>query len=326
MTGGSVELEDRLDEDRFLADLAEDVRTGLAASPKELPPKYFYDQWGSELFEKICELPEYYLTRVELSILEARADEIMAICQPTDFVELGPGSGRKTRYLLDAMARRGGLSRYVPVEVSASAVEQLAQELVREYSGLNVYGIVGDFHRHLEAVPPGSGRLVAFLGSTIGNFTRDRAEAFLRELADLVGPAGWFLLGTDLVKDRSLLEAAYNDSAGLTAEFNKNILTVINRHLQADFDPDRFDHAAVYREDLSRIEMRLVAREDHRVVIGDLDLTVQFRAGEWIRTEISCKYTRPTVEELLASAGFSLEHWLTDPEEAFAISLARPVG
>ena len=305
--------------------LAEDVRKGLTKTPKELPPKYFYDARGAELFEQICDLPEYYLTRTEGVLLEQIADELVESCRPTTLVEFGSGSARKTRILLGAMARRGLMNLYVPIDVNEDFLRQAARALCEDYPGLRVHGVVGDFERPVEIIPDGGPRLVAFLGSTIGNFTPDEAIEFLRNVAPLLGPEDRFLLGTDLVKDIAVVERAYNDAAGVTAAFNRNILAVVNRHLGADFDPERFEHLAFYNRDASRIEMHLVAREAHRVCIEGIDLTVTLARGESIRTEISCKYTRPMVESMLAAGGLRLLRWDMDRDKLFGLSLSRVV-
>lgn len=306
-----------------LANLAEDVRRGLTKTPKELPSKYFYDAQGALLFQQICELPEYYLTRAERGILERIADDIIAACRPTTLVEFGPGNAHKTRLLLDAMARAGLLDLYVPIDVSEDFLQGIADALANDYSGLYIHGILGDFQQPV-ALPQTKGpRLILFLGSTIGNLTPVEAVTFLRNVARLLAPHDRFLLGTDLVKDVEVLERAYNDRAGITAQFNRNILSVINRHLRANFDLDRFEHLAFYNIEESRIEMHLVARETHRVWIEGLNLSVDFAKGESIRTEISCKYTRAMVEMMLKEAGLCLLRWETDEGDRFALSLSK---
>lgn len=307
------------------ANLAEDVRRGLTKNPKELPPKYFYDAHGAALFEQICELPEYYPTRTEREILEQIADEIIVSCRATTLVEFGSGSSRKTRILLDAMARARSLDLYVPIDISADMLRQTAHALGDDYSGLRVHGLIGDFEHPVESLPEGSPRLIIFLGGTIGNLTPDEATGFLRNVARLLTPEDRFLLGTDLVKDVDLLERAYNDAAGITAAFNRNILSVINQNLDANFALDRFEHLAFYNSEESRIEMHLVARESQQVSIEALDLAVNMAEGESIRTEISCKYTRKMVETMLAQTGFRLLHWDTDQHNLFALSLSQTV-
>jgi L-histidine Nalpha-methyltransferase len=311
--------------DGALASLAEDVREGFAATPKTLPPKYFYDSRGSELFERITELPEYYPTRAEQSILDEVATGIVERVQPEELVELGPGSARKTNALLDPMCASGTPRRYVPVDVSKSAVEDCAARLADQYDNLELHGIVGDFERDLERVPRSSDRrLIAFLGGTIGNFDAHERQAMLRRVRDQLGPDDRLLLGTDLVKDRGRLEAAYNDSSGVTAEFNRNVLNVINANLDGDLDPDRFEHRAIYDEQRQWIEMHLCARQSHEAHIGAIDLDVAFEAGEHIRTEISCKFTQARLEREYAQAGLELHDLHTDGEGLFALSLAGP--
>ena len=307
------------------ANLAEDVRRGLTAMPKELPPKYFYDTHGAALFERICELPEYYPTRTERALLEQIADQIVTSCLPTTLVEFGSGSSRKTRVLLDAMARAGLLDLYVPIDISADMLRQTADALGDDYPALRVHGMIGDFEHPVESLPEGDPRLIIFLGGTIGNLTPDEATGFLRSVARLLAPEDRFLLGTDLVKDVNVLERAYNDAAGVTAAFNRNMLSVINYNLDANFDLDRFEHLAFYNSEASRIEMHLVARESHQVWINALELAVDMAKGESIRTEISCKYTREMVETMLAHAGLCLLRWDTDRENLFALSLSGTV-
>jgi L-histidine N-alpha-methyltransferase len=304
--------------------LAEDVLDGLTRPFKELPPKHFYDARGSELFDRICELPEYYPTRTERLILERYAADIVEVIEPAELVELGSGSAEKARILLDAMADAGTLERYVPLDVSEQALRQAAEELVDAYDGLRVDGVIGDFERHLDSIPRSSTRprLVALLGGTIGNFPPGTRRRILRQIGRLLGPRDRLLLGTDLVKDPDLLEAAYDDPQGLTAEFNRNVLRVINRELDADFSPEAFEHIAFYNRDHEWIEMRLRARRAHSVRIGALALRVDFAAGEELRTEISAKFTRRRVEADFAAAGLALERWYTDDEQLFAVSLA----
>jgi len=315
--------------DSHLADadgrsLAQDARAGLTAPFKELPPKHFYDARGAELFDRITELPEYYPTRAERAILESSATEIAAETNASELVELGSGTAAKTRVLLDAMHAAGTLVRYVPVDVTETMVRACAEQLTREYPGLEVYGVIADFERHLDRVPEASGpRLVVFLGGTIGNFDPHSRERVLAEIAALLGPEDHLLLGTDLVKDPAVLEAAYDDEQGVTAEFNRNVLRVLNRELDADFDPDDFDHIAIFDQEHEWIEMRLRARREHTTLLRELDLPVHFEAGEELRTEISAKFTPDRVRADLAAAGLELVHWLTDPDDLFALTLSR---
>jgi L-histidine N-alpha-methyltransferase len=305
--------------------LADDVLDGLTRPFKELPPKHFYDARGSELFERICELPEYYPTRTEMQILTDRADDIIAETGAGELVELGSGAAEKARVLLSAMQRAGTLSRYVPLDVSEAALEESARTLVDEYDGLEVYGVIGDFERHLDGVPgvDGDARLVALLGGTIGNFPPGTRRRLLRQIGGLLGDGDRLLLGTDLVKDPAVIEAAYDDSDGVTAEFNRNVLHVINRELGANFPIEQFDHVAFFDTDREWIEMRLRAREACTVEIEQVGLTVEFAAGEELRTEISAKFTRQRVEADFAAAGLALERWYTDENNLFALSLAR---
>ncbi|MDX6665977.1 MAG: L-histidine Nalpha-methyltransferase [Solirubrobacteraceae bacterium] len=307
--------------------LAEDVLDGLTRPLKELPPKHFYDARGSELFDAICELPEYYPTRTERAILTECAAEIAALTGAGELVELGSGSADKTRVLLDAMAAAGALRRYVPIDVSETALRASAQRLVVEYPGLRVHGLVGDFERHLHRLPePDGRRLMCFLGGTLGNFTRGSRRRFLRGLAGHLGPEGTLLLGVDLVKDPRVIEAAYDDAAGVTAEFNRNVLHVVNRELQADFDPAAFDHVAFYDTERQWIEMRLRARSPQLVSVAALVLSVTFAAREELRTEISAKFTRRRLQRDLSAAGMQLSAWFTDPESQFAVALATVGG
>jgi L-histidine N-alpha-methyltransferase len=304
--------------------LAEDVLDGLTRPFKELPPKHFYDARGSELFERICALPEYYPTRTERAILEAGADAIAELTGACEVVELGAGYATKTRVLLDALRDAGTLERYLPVDVSEATVRACAGQLVEEYQGLDVHGLVGDFERHLGHLPPPTGpRLTVFLGGTIGNFLPGARRRFLRGIAKGLGEDGHLLLGTDLVKDPAVIEAAYDDTAGVTAEFNRNVLTVVNRELGADFDPSQFEHVAFFDRDHDWVEMRLRARSRQQVTIPALDLVVHFAAREELRTEVSAKFTRERLEADLAAAGLELAAWLTDPDELFAVTLSR---
>jgi L-histidine N-alpha-methyltransferase len=306
--------------------LADDVLDGLTKPFKELPPKHFYDAAGAALFDRICELPEYYPTRAERAILQERSADIAAITQAAELLELGSGTAAKTRLLLSALHDEGTLERYLPFDVTERMVRDTAAELVDEYPGLHVHGVVGDFERHLDGVPAPSGgpRIVAFLGGTIGNFTPGSRRRFLRGLAKRMRREDWLLLGTDLVKDPAILEAAYDDSAGVTAAFNRNVLHVVNRELDADFDPEAFDHVAFFDREREWIEMRLRAQRRMTVRVGALDLEVEFAAREELRTEISAKFTRERLQGDLAAAGLELVELLTDGDGRFALSLSRP--
>jgi L-histidine N-alpha-methyltransferase len=304
--------------------LVDDVRDGLTRSFKELPPKYFYDERGSELFDRITTLPEYYPTRCERQILNRHAPRIVGATDAEELVELGSGMASKTRALLYAMAGHGSLRRYVPFDFDPSVVEACALELSELYPGLEVHGVVGDFGRDLDCIPVGHRRLFAFLGGTIGNLAPAQRGEFLCALREQMGPEDRLVIGTDLVKDRGVLEAAYNDSAGVTAEFNRNVLRVINAGLDADFDPEAFEHVAFFDEANSWIEMRLRANGAQRVRIDGADLEVTFADGEEIRTEISAKFTREAVDRELRAAGLRLEEFFTDGSRLFGLAFARP--
>jgi L-histidine N-alpha-methyltransferase len=318
-------MEIYLDPGALADQMAADVRAGLTATPKTLPPKYFYDARGSELFDEITRLPEYYPTRAERAILDARGGEIAEATRAETLVELGSGTSEKTRLLLRALRDTGSLRRFVPFDVDPAVLKDASAGVAEEFPGLDVQPIVGDFEKHLGAVPTSPRRLLAFLGSTIGNLDPAQRGEFLRAVRATLGAGDTFLLGTDLVKSSQRLVAAYDDAAGVTAAFDKNVLAVVNRDLGADFDPDSFDHIAVWSAEHEWIEMRLRSREDQRVRIAALDLEVRFERGEEIRTEISAKFRRATVEAELATAGLHLTNWWTDPAGDFALSLSVPV-
>jgi L-histidine Nalpha-methyltransferase len=320
---GDIEIVSRLGPDDRL--LAFDVLDGLTRPFKEIPPKHFYDAEGSRLFECITQQPEYYPYRTERVILEATAAEIVATTGAAELVELGSGVPTKTLLLLDAMRDAGTLDRYVPFDVSESVLLASAERLVEQYQGLRVFGVLGDFERHLDALPPAEGpRVIAFLGGTIGNFPPGSRRKFLRGLRRALRPQDRLLLGTDLVKDPAVLEAAYNDAAGVTAAFNLNLLSVLNRELHADFVVDRFEHVAFYDREQEWIEMRLRALEPMVVNLVDLDLGVHFANREEMRTEISAKFTRKRIERDLRAAGLRLHQLMTDDEGLFALSLSGP--
>jgi L-histidine N-alpha-methyltransferase len=321
---GSIQIDSHLGEGQERS-LADDVLDGLTKPFKELPPKHFYDARGAELFDRICELPEYYPTRAEREILQSNAREVASETGAVELVELGSGTAAKTRVLLDAMHATGQLRRYVPIDVTESMVRDCASELIGEYPGLSVHGVIGDFERHLDRVPEPEGpRIVAFLGGTIGNFPPGSRRRFLRQIARLLGPEDHLLMGTDLVKDPNVLQAAYDDSQGVTAEFNRNVLRVLNRELDADFDPEDFDHVALFDTDNEWIEMRLRARRAHTTLVRELDLEVRFEEGEEVRTEISAKFTPERLRGDLAAAGLELRRWMTDADGLFALTLSRP--
>jgi L-histidine N-alpha-methyltransferase len=302
--------------------LEADVRAGLGDNPKWLPPKWFYDERGSELFDEITRLPEYYPTRTERSILVGHAREIAELSKADTLVELGSGTSEKTRILLDALRDAGTLDRFVPFDVSEQTLRQAATAVAEEYPGLRVHAVVGDFERHLPKLPGGGTRLVAFLGSTIGNLTPDLRARFLADLASTLVTGDSLLLGTDLVKDRDRLVAAYDDADGVTAAFNRNVLAVLDRELDADLDPTDFEHVARFDEEHEWVEMRLRARRALTAHLRRLGLTVEFAEGEELRTEISAKFRRERVEAELATAGFQLAEWWTDPADDFALSLS----
>lgn len=302
--------------------LRRDVRDGLTASPKSLPPKWFYDAKGSDLFDQITRLPEYYPTRAEAEILRAHAADVAAASGADTLVELGSGTSEKTRILLDAMNEGGSLRRFIPFDVDATVLESAGEAIGAEYPGVEIDAVCGDFEEHLGKIPLVGRRLVVFLGSTIGNLTAGPRAEFLAALADSLQPGDTLLLGTDLVKDTNRLVRAYDDSAGVTAAFNKNVLAVVNRELDADFDLDAFEHVARWNPEEQRIEMRLRAASAQRVRITGLDLTVDFAAGEEMLTEVSCKFRPDGIADELAAAGLRRIDWWTDEAGDFGVSLA----
>ena len=320
-----IAVDVHFDPDASLETMREEVRLGLTSDPKTLPSKYFYDERGSRLFEDITELPEYYPTRAEREALEIHAAEIARIAHPRELVELGSGSSKKTRLLLEAALERGRLQKYVPLDVSREIAEASARELVSDYPGLLVHAVIGDFEEHLDEIPDGDHRLFVLLGGTIGNFLRDDAVRLLSGIAARMAPHEHFLLGTDLDKDPTVLQAAYDDAQGVTAEFNRNILNVVNERLGADFDLRDFDHVALYDQERRRIEMHLRAVRPLVAHIDAIDLDVTLRAGETIRTEVSCKYTRDMVAGMLRDAGLEMEGWFTDGAGRFALSLSSKI-
>ncbi|GAA3886196.1 L-histidine N(alpha)-methyltransferase [Saccharothrix violaceirubra] len=309
-------------EDAALA-LRAEALAGLTAPAKWVSPKWFYDAVGSDLFEDITRLPEYYPTRAEREILEARSTEIATVTGARALVELGSGSSEKTRLLLDALRAHGTLAEFVPLDVSSSALVDAARSILESYPGLRVHGVVGDFTEHLGLLPGASPRLVAFLGGTIGNLVPDERAKFLTSLRDVLAPGEWLLLGTDLVKDPDVLVRAYDDAQGVTAEFNRNVLHVINRELDADFDTSAFRHVALWNPDAEWIEMRLRAAHPTRAHVGALGIDVEFARDEDLRTEVSAKFRRDGVARELASAGFTLHSWWTDTQSRFALSLSQ---
>ena len=317
-----VTVDVHLEPGAMAAALEADVRAGLGGTPKTLPPKWFYDDRGSDLFDEITRLPEYYPTRTERGILLEHARDIAELTKADTLVELGSGTSEKTRILLDAFRAAGTLDRFVPFDVSEQTLRDAAAAVAREYDGVRVHAVVGDFEHPLRDLPSGGTRVIAFLGSTIGNFAPEPRARFLADLAATLAPGDALLLGTDLVKDVDRLVAAYDDAAGVTAAFNRNVLHVINRELAGDFDPDAFTHVARFDPDAEWIEMRLRAETAQTVHLRDLDLAVQFAGGEEMRTEISAKFRHAGIERELAAAGFELAEWWTDPADDFALSLS----
>jgi L-histidine N-alpha-methyltransferase len=318
----SVLLANHLQADSANRALRNDVQNGLAQTPKSLPPKWFYDEVGSDLFDQITRLPEYYPTRTEAAILRATAAAIAAAVGADTLVELGSGTSEKTRMLLDALHSRGALRRFIPFDVDAGVLQTAGGAILEEYPGIEVDAVCGDFEEHLAEIPGGGTRLIAFLGSTIGNLTPGPRAQFLATLADVMRPGDSLLLGTDLVKDADRLVSAYDDSAGVTAAFNRNVLAVVNRELDADFDLTAFAHVARWNTQEERIEMWLRSSRSQRVHVGALDLAVDFGADEEMLTEVSCKFRREKVAGELAASGLTLTKWWTDPDGDFGLSLA----
>lgn len=312
-----------LDPGHLAAALRQDAQDGLGARPYHLPPKWFYDAAGSDLFDEITRLPEYYPTEAERAVLHEVAGTVVRTTRADVVVELGSGSSDKTRTLLDAFRRDGGLRTYVPFDVSESALRAAGEDLTQRYPGLSVHGVVGDFDHHLDRLPRDGHRLLVFLGGTLGNYAPGPRAALLNALGSTLNAGEWLLLGTDLVKDPARLVAAYDDAAGVTAAFNLNVLRVLNRELDAEFDLDRFAHVAVWNVEQEWIEMRLRSLEDQKVAVPALDLVVDLHEGEDILTEISAKFRRDGITAELAAAGFEVVDWWTDPAGDFAVSLSR---
>lgn len=318
----TVSLTNHLAADAARTALRDDVRHGLAQHPKSLPPKWFYDEIGSELFDRITRLPEYYPTRAEAEILRAHSGEVASLSGADTLVELGSGTSEKTRMLLDALDAGGSLRRFVPFDVDSGVLEMAGEAIARDYPGVRVHAVCGDFEHHLAQIPAGGRRLFVFLGSTIGNLTPEPRADFLAALAAVMEPGDGLLLGTDLVKDTARLVRAYDDSAGVTAAFNRNVLAVVNRELDADFDLDEFGHVARWNSADQRIEMWLRARSAQHVVIAALNLAVDFAVGEEMLTEVSCKFRPEQVAAELAAAGLRRHRWWTDAAGDFGLSLA----
>lgn len=314
-----------LDPGALSAQMAADVRAGLTAEPKTLPPKYFYDAHGSDLFDRITRLPEYYPFRAERTILELHAAEIAAVSGASTLVELGSGTSEKTQLLLRALSDAGTLTSYVPFDVDPAVLKDASAAVAERFPSLEIDPVVGDFELHLGTIPRRPHRLVAFLGSTIGNLDPGQRARFLADVRGTLSEGDCLLLGTDLVKDVDRLVAAYDDAEGVTAAFNRNVLTVIDRELDADADPAAFEHVARWNAHDERIEMRLRARHDLTVHVRSLGLEVPFVRDEEVRTEISTKFRRETVAAELDHAGLRLTQWWTDPDADYALSLAVPV-
>jgi L-histidine Nalpha-methyltransferase len=316
----------RLPPGRHVPTLADDAARGLLVAPRSLPPKYFYDGRGSLLFDRICETPEYYPTRTEAALLERHAGDVIASVRPACILELGAGMARKTRHLFDACERLGCYAAYWPFDVCEQALSEAGGALTAEYPWLRVRALVGDYSAGLDGLPsPPCPRLYTFLGGTVGNFTPAEGERFLREIRCRMATADRLLLGADRVKDPAVLHAAYNDADGVTAEFNRNVLRVLNRGLDADFDPAGFAHEALYNPDEQQIEINLVALREQSVRLGALGCRIRLAAGERVRTEISRKFTVDSLAGLLASAGLGIEQHFTPPNEYFSLVLARPI-
>ena len=317
-----LSLDNYLAADAADAALRRDVRDGLTQQPKTLPPKWFYDAVGSDLFDQITRLPEYYPTRAEAQILAARAGEIATASGADTLVELGSGTSEKTRALLDALREQGSLRRFIPFDVDPSVLQLAGQAIQQEYPGVEINAVCGDFEEHLGKIPAVGRRLVAFLGSTLGNLTPGPRAEFLVSVSEMMQPGDTLLLGTDLVKDVDRLVRAYDDSAGVTAQFNRNVLTVVNRELGADFDVPAYEHVAKWNADEERIEMWLRSTRPQRVHIAALNLDVDFADGEEMLTEVSCKFRPTGVDAELEAAGLRRTHWWTDEAGDFGLSLS----
>lgn len=312
---------------RQIRSLAEDVREGFALTPKQLPPKYFYDDRGSALFDRICDTPEYYPMRTEAALLEEHTAAIVAATQPEHIVELGSGTSRKTDALLGACERAGIAPVYWPYDVCEGVLQETGERLLARFPWLQVNALVGDYTAGLDYLPrPGGRCLYVFLGGTLGNFEPDPAAVLLADLTRHMGADDGLLLGTDRVKPRATLEAAYNDAAGVSAEFNRNVLHVINRELEADFEPDVFRHEAVFNAAASRMEMRLYAERAQTVTIGALERSYHFAEGEALFTEISRKFTADSLRDELTGEGLALEREWVAPGDFFSLSLSRSAG
>ncbi len=308
-------------EKAYCTTIATDAFRGFTSAQKFIPSKYFYDERGSQLFEEICSLPEYYPTRTEISILKQAAPKIMRSFSRGDIVELGSGANRKIRIFLDA-AGKENLSRYryVPVDVSESALREASIELQQLYDGLEVVGIIADFTLHMDMIPSDNPRLIMFLGSTIGNFNEEMQNTFLRSVACSMNPDDRFVVGFDMIKPKKTLEAAYNDASGVTSKFNKNVLRVLNRELNSNFQPTEFEHVAFYNDEKERVEMHLRARTDIKATIHDLGLEVKIEKGDTIHTENSCKFSRSRIKNMVSEAGLTIKEWYSDSKGWFSLT------
>lgn len=318
-----VSVEVILPEDGGRSRMAAEVREGLTRPLKEISPRYFYDELGSELFEKITELPEYYPTRCEREILRARARDIVESANPSSLIELGSGSAAKSRILLDEMKKAGSLEAYCPVDISEEITRQTAAEIAEEYDGVEVRGLISDFEHDFVSLPVDGPRLVAFLGGTIGNLMPERRAEFLDGIVGLLDPEDRFLVGVDLVKDPETLVAAYDDAKGVTAEFNLNVLKVLNRELSGNLDPEGFEHVALWDPENLWIEMRLRSLVDQQARLDDIDLNLEFDQGEEVRTEISTKFAREGLESIFAEAELQMTDWFESDGSEYALALAR---
>lgn len=324
LRSGRLQILDCLD-DRYRNDISRDIKRGMSASQKYIPCKYFYDARGSRLFDDVCQLSEYYLTRAELSILERIAPELMESFTNGDLVELGSGANLKIRILLDAAGKFNRSSvRYIPMDISASAIIQASEDLLKRYPELSILGLVADFACQLDVLRTKRPLMLCFLGSTIGNMPRNECVSLLRTVAETIKPDDKLLIGFDMVKPREMIEAAYNDSKGVTSEFNKNILNVLNRELNADFDLSQFDHIAFFNEDESRIEMHLRANRDMVVKLESIDMQLEIKKGETIHTENSTKFTNQAIETIAEKAGLSVHRWYSDSNQWFSLVIMCP--
>ena len=322
-TTSRLRVDTYLDADYFARAFRTDVLEGLTKTPKRLPPKWFYDDRGSDLFDQITRLPEYYPTEAERSILTSQADSIAEASGADTLVELGSGTADKTRVLLNAMSKTGQLARFVPFDVSEGILRSSSAELLDEYPDLVISGVVGDFAHHLSKIPNEGTRVTALLGGTVGNFDPEERRAFLEDVVSGMNPGDTFLLGTDLVKDHDRLELAYNDPKGITAEFNKNVLHVLNAGVAANFNPENFEHYAKFDVENEWIDIRLRSQVDQDVRLADLDLDIHFDEGEDLYTEISAKFTKERVSAELADVGLDLTEWWTDDRGDYALSLSK---